>query len=56
MFDRDPCQAESWRNLAVLLRHQGRWAEAAVCQSGRRSCPDDPGLFLWHGLLLRAAT
>jgi tetratricopeptide (TPR) repeat protein len=54
VLDRDPGQAESWRNLAVLLRHQGRRAEAAaVCQSARPSCPDDPGLLLLHGLLLR---
>jgi tetratricopeptide (TPR) repeat protein len=54
VLDRDPSQAESWRNLAVLLRHQGRLAEAAaVCQSARLSCPDDPELLLLYGVLLR---
>jgi tetratricopeptide (TPR) repeat protein len=53
VLERDPGQAESWRNLAVLLRNQGRLADAAaVCQSARRYRPDDPDLLLMHGMLL----
>jgi tetratricopeptide (TPR) repeat protein len=48
-----PTEAESWRNLAVLLRHQGRTGEAAAaCRSGLVHCPGDVGLHLLHGLLL----
>jgi tetratricopeptide (TPR) repeat protein len=51
---RDPRQAESWRNLALLLRNQGRRDEAAVaCHAGRRHQPDDPQLLRLHGRLLR---
>ncbi len=42
VLERDPQQAESWRNLAVLLRRQGRLHEAeSACQSGGRPrrCP-----------------
>jgi tetratricopeptide (TPR) repeat protein len=48
-----PAEAESSRNLAVLLRQQGRTGEAAVaCRSGLVHCPGDLGLHLLHGLLL----
>jgi glycosyltransferase involved in cell wall biosynthesis/tetratricopeptide (TPR) repeat protein len=50
----DPSQAETWRNLAVLLRRRGQLSEAlAAVQSGRSHCPDDPELLLCHGALLR---
>jgi tetratricopeptide (TPR) repeat protein len=49
----DPSQAGAWRNLAVLLRSQGRLAEAVgVCQAAGARCPADPELLLLHGLLL----
>lgn len=51
---RDPGQAESWRNLAVLLRRRGRLREAiAAAQAGRLHCPHDGELSLLHALLLR---
>jgi GT2 family glycosyltransferase len=35
----DPTQAETWRNLAVLFRQQGRLDEAAeACRTGWRHC------------------
>jgi Flp pilus assembly protein TadD len=50
----DPHLAESWRKLAVLLRKQGRLAEAATtCHAGRRQQPDDVGLLRLHGALLQ---
>jgi Tfp pilus assembly protein PilF len=50
----DPSQAESWRNLAVLYRHQGRLAQAAaVCRSARVHCTRDPDLLLLQGIILR---
>jgi hypothetical protein len=50
----DPLQAESWRNLAVLLRKQGRSAEArAACHAGRRHQPDDLALLRLHAALLQ---
>jgi tetratricopeptide (TPR) repeat protein/glycosyltransferase involved in cell wall biosynthesis len=52
----DPRQAECWRNLAVLLRQQGRLAQAlAACRSGRVPCPGDGPLLLQHGLYLAEA-
>src|SRR5260370_42503437 len=37
----DPSRAESWRNLAVLLRQQGRLDQAAeACRTGWRNCLD----------------
>jgi tetratricopeptide (TPR) repeat protein/glycosyltransferase involved in cell wall biosynthesis len=49
----DPRLAECWRNLAVLLRQQGRLAEAvAVCRSGLGQCAGDAPLLLQHGLFL----
>jgi tetratricopeptide (TPR) repeat protein len=49
----DPAHAESWRNLALLLKGQGKKAEAlAVCQAGRAHCPNDPPLLLVHALLV----
>jgi tetratricopeptide (TPR) repeat protein len=49
-----PGQAESWRNLTVLYRRQGRLREAlAAAQSGRLHCPDDGDLLLLHAVLLR---
>jgi tetratricopeptide (TPR) repeat protein len=49
-----PDHAESWRNLAILLRRKGRMREAiAAAQSGRLHCPNDADLLLLHGLLLR---
>jgi tetratricopeptide (TPR) repeat protein len=48
-----PGAAESWRNLAVLLRRQNRVVEAVgVCRSGRAQCPDNPDLVLLQGALL----
>jgi tetratricopeptide (TPR) repeat protein len=50
---RDPVQAESWRNLAVLFRRRGRLREAiATAQAGRLHCPRDGELTLLHALLL----
>jgi protein O-GlcNAc transferase len=47
----DPRQAESWRNLAVLLREQGRLAEAVeVCRTGWGYCPDYATLPLLLGI------
>ncbi len=52
----DPRLAECWRNLAVLLRQQGRLAEAvAACRSGLGHCPGDAALLLQHGLFLAEA-
>jgi tetratricopeptide (TPR) repeat protein len=52
----DPGQAESWRNLAVLMGEQNRLSEAlVVCQSGRGHCPNDPELLLFHGMTLLQA-
>jgi glycosyltransferase involved in cell wall biosynthesis/Tfp pilus assembly protein PilF len=54
IVDLDPSQAESWRNLAVLLRHQGKLAQAAgVCRSARVHCPQDVDLLLLQGIVLR---
>jgi tetratricopeptide (TPR) repeat protein len=54
IVDLDPGQAESWRNLAVLLRHQGKLAQAAgVCRSARAHCPQDVDLLLLQGIVLR---
>jgi glycosyltransferase involved in cell wall biosynthesis/Flp pilus assembly protein TadD len=54
IVDLDPGQAESWRNLAVLLRHQGNLAQAAgVCRSARAHCPQDVDLLLLQGIVLR---
>jgi tetratricopeptide (TPR) repeat protein len=50
----DPLQAESWRNLIVLLRRQGRTREALnVVASARNHRPDDAELLLLQGTLLR---
>jgi tetratricopeptide (TPR) repeat protein len=49
----DPTQAESWRNLTVLLREQGRLDEAAeVCRSGWRHNLNYPTLQLLLGITL----
>jgi tetratricopeptide (TPR) repeat protein len=49
----DPAQSGAWRNLAVVLRHTGRLAEAlVVCQSARAQVAYDPDLLLLHGQLL----
>jgi tetratricopeptide (TPR) repeat protein/glycosyltransferase involved in cell wall biosynthesis len=54
LLELDPKQAESWRNLALFLRQQGRPAEAlSACQQGRARCPEDADLLLQHGLFLR---
>jgi tetratricopeptide (TPR) repeat protein len=56
LLDLDPSQSEAWRNLAVLLRHQQRPAEAiAVCQTARTRGAEDAELVLLHGLLLHDA-
>ncbi len=53
IVETDPTQAESWRNLAVLCRRQGRLREAlAATQAGRLHCPDDSDVLLLHALLL----
>ncbi len=50
----DPTQAESWRNLAVLLGRRGKLHEAVeIAQAGRQHCPHDPDLLLTHGVFLR---
>jgi hypothetical protein len=52
VVDLEPGQAESWRNLAVLLRHQGELAQAAgVCRSARAHCLQDVDLLLLQGTL-----
>ncbi len=49
----DPGQAESWRNLAVLLRRRQRLPEAiAAARAGCLHCPRDADLLLLHGVLL----
>ncbi len=54
IVDLDPSQGESWRNLAVLLRHQAKLAQAAgVCRSARLHCPQDVDLILLQGVVLR---
>jgi tetratricopeptide (TPR) repeat protein len=54
ILEADPTQAESWRNLAVLCRHQGRLREAlAATQAGKLHCGDDGDLLLLHAVLLR---
>jgi tetratricopeptide (TPR) repeat protein len=54
IIEMDPSQAESWRNLAVLYRHQSRLAQAAaVCRSARVHCTRDPDLLLLQGIVLR---
>jgi tetratricopeptide (TPR) repeat protein len=54
IVDLDPGQAESWRNLTVLLRHQAKLAQAAgVCRSARGHCPQDIDLLLLQGIVLR---
>jgi tetratricopeptide (TPR) repeat protein len=54
LLERQSNLAESWRNLAVLLRHQRRPVEAlAACQSGRVHCPHDAELALFQAILLR---
>ncbi len=48
-----PGQAESWRNLAVLLRRRQRMPEAiAAARAGCLHCPRDADLLLLHGVLL----
>jgi tetratricopeptide (TPR) repeat protein len=50
----DPYQAESWRNLAKLLRNQNRFAEAvALCNDAREFYPDEPDLLRVQGLSLQ---
>jgi tetratricopeptide (TPR) repeat protein len=50
----DPTQAESWRNLAVLLGRRGKLHEAVeIAQAGRQHCPHDPDLLLCYGIFLR---
>ncbi len=54
IVDLDPGQTESWRNLAVLFRHQGNLAQAAgICRSARMHCPQDIDLLLFQGIVLR---
>lgn len=54
VLQRAPNRAASWHNLVVLLRQQGRWAEAiATCRSACTHCPEDFHLLLMHGTLLR---
>jgi tetratricopeptide (TPR) repeat protein len=50
----DPHQTESWRNLTIPLRKQGRLADAAsACHAGRRHQPDDVALLRLHAALLQ---
>jgi tetratricopeptide (TPR) repeat protein len=54
VLERDPSLAESWRNLAILLRHQGRLAESlSACRSGRVHCPHEAELALFQSIVLR---
>jgi predicted Zn-dependent protease len=56
VLDLDPRQAESWRNLALLFRHNGRLTDAVeACRAGRFHRPDEPDLLLLLGLLLEQA-
>jgi GT2 family glycosyltransferase/Tfp pilus assembly protein PilF len=49
----DATQAESWRNLAVLLREQGRLDDAVeACRTGWRLNPNYPTLPLLLGITL----
>jgi tetratricopeptide (TPR) repeat protein/glycosyltransferase involved in cell wall biosynthesis len=46
-----PGLAEPWRNLALLLKRQGRLAEAVeACQVGLHHCPQDTALWVKHGV------
>jgi tetratricopeptide (TPR) repeat protein/glycosyltransferase involved in cell wall biosynthesis len=46
-----PGLAEPWRNLALLLKRQGRLAEAVeVCRLGLHHCPQDAALWVKHGV------
>jgi tetratricopeptide (TPR) repeat protein len=48
----EPRDVEAWRNLALLLRGQGRLNEAvAVCQAGESHCAGDLRWLLVHGLV-----
>jgi tetratricopeptide (TPR) repeat protein/glycosyltransferase involved in cell wall biosynthesis len=50
---RAPREVEAWRNLALLLKQQGRLAEAvAVCRAGLDHCRHDPGLLVQQGVYL----
>ncbi len=54
LLDLDPTQAESWRNLVVLLRGLGRLTEAlATCRTALTRCPADLDLLLLQGITLR---
>jgi tetratricopeptide (TPR) repeat protein len=56
LLELDPRQAESWRNLAILFREQGRGREALeACRAGRIHCPDDLRLLLLSGIAQREA-
>jgi glycosyltransferase involved in cell wall biosynthesis len=53
LVELDPGQAEAWRNLAVLLKSQQRFAEArATCQDGLLHCPAEPHLLALQKSLL----
>jgi tetratricopeptide (TPR) repeat protein/glycosyltransferase involved in cell wall biosynthesis len=46
-----PGLAEPWRNLALLLKRQGRLVEAVeVCRVGLHHCPQDTALWVKHGV------
>jgi tetratricopeptide (TPR) repeat protein len=48
---RAPLLVEPWRNLALLLKQQGRLAEAVeVCRVGLEHCPQDAALWVKHGV------
>src|SRR5262249_52424350 len=48
-----PERAECWRDLVLLLRRQGRLAEAlAACRTARPHCRGDTELLLQQGMLL----
>jgi tetratricopeptide (TPR) repeat protein len=54
LLELEVSQPEAWRNLAVLMRRQGRIAEAhAACDSGLVYCPDDVDLLLLCGVVKR---
>jgi tetratricopeptide (TPR) repeat protein len=54
VLELDVRQPEAWRNLAVLLRRQGRTPEAhTACTSGLVYCPDDVDLLILSGVVKR---
>jgi glycosyltransferase involved in cell wall biosynthesis/Tfp pilus assembly protein PilF len=56
VLELDPCQAEAWRNLAVLLNSQHHFEQAAeACQGGLSHCPGEPNLLRLQRILHQQA-